>query len=275
MNKYLKDISLNFEQKDQICFAKNLEKISYPENDNNSCYRLEDNSFWFKHRNNCIFATIQNFIKKDIIFDIGGGNGFVSKFFQDNNIETFLVEPGIAGILNAKKRGVKNLINANFDDNFNDNSIPNIGIFDVLEHIENDVSFLQNIHNKLENNGLLFITVPAYQFLWSDIDRYSQHYRRYPLKSIKKTLNFSNFKIIYSTYFFNFLPLPIFLFRTLPSFFAKNFSSRKVKTFKTSDEHKSKNSKIINFLLNWELKRIKRKKTIHFGGSCLIVAQKK
>jgi hypothetical protein len=43
---------------------------------------------------------------------------------------------------------------------------------------------------------------------------------------------------------------------------------------KHSNEHKSKGS-VLDKVWDWELSRIKAKKSIPFGGSCLVVAQKK
>ncbi|OGJ54507.1 hypothetical protein A2483_01960 [Candidatus Peregrinibacteria bacterium RIFOXYC2_FULL_33_13] len=74
----------------------------------------------------------------------------------------------------------------------------------------------------------------------------------------------------FSTYIFSILPLPIFLFRSLPS---------KLKLYKGHqiNEHKeehSKQNKILTKIWNWEVKRLSKGKKIPFGGSCLIVAKK-
>ena len=249
------------------------EELSYPEDGYDNCFQIEDNSFWFKHRNKCIYAVIRKFAKEKVFFDVGGGNGYVSKYLQDNGLDVYLTEPAWAGILNARKRGVKNLINSSLDENFRDESIPNIGIFDVLEHIENDIEFLRNINNKLKTEGLLFLSVPAYSFLWSNADKEAGHFRRYTLRGLNKKLFSTNYKVVYSTYIFSILPLPIFIFRTLPSFFFK--SKNKQKRAEGRD-HKIKGQKsLIEKFFDMELTAIQKKRKIVFGGSCLIVAQKK
>jgi SAM-dependent methyltransferase len=50
---------------------------------------------------------------------------------------------------------------------------------DVVEHLEDDVGALQWMAGLLRPGGLLVVTVPAYQWLFSDHDRALQHYRRY------------------------------------------------------------------------------------------------
>ena len=74
-----------------------MNKISYPTDGNDICFSIEDNSFWFKHRNNCIISLAKKYVKDTPFFDIGGGNGFVSKRLEENGIQTCLVEPGIQG----------------------------------------------------------------------------------------------------------------------------------------------------------------------------------
>ena len=181
-----------------------------------------------------------------------------------------LVEPRIEGIINAKKRNLKNLICSTFDEaSFHKNSIPNIGIFDVLEHIKDDIRFLKSLNDTLEEEGKLFITVPAYNILWSNEDRSAGHYRRYTLKKLKNKLSIVNFKVEYSTYIFTILPLPILFFRTIPSLFRKVSNQRLQKVQK---EHKRYS--VIQKIFTKEISVVNNLRQIPFGGSCLMVAKK-
>lgn len=270
-----KVIRIKLEYKDGIYFSQNTNKISYPKEGYQNCFQIEDNSFWFKHRNNCIIETINNFPPPGIILDIGGGNGFVSLEIKKNGYEVSILEPGINGILNAKKRGLKKLICANFNEiDLYQNSIPAIGIFDVLEHIEDDVVFLKKIQKSLITGGKLYITVLAYNWLWSDKDIIAGHYRRYNLNQLKSIVKQIGLEIEYFTYIFSILPIPIFLFRTLPS---KLNLKQKETQKRTENEHKKRNGLTGNILQKiWdsELKAISKEKIIPFGGSCLLVARK-
>jgi SAM-dependent methyltransferase len=129
-------------------------------------------------------------------------------------------------------RGLKNIICSTLEDaGFKTNSLPAAGLFDVVEHISNDLCFLKTINFYMRPGGFLFITVPAYNILWSKEDVDAGHFRRYTLYELKKTLNKAGFKIEYATYIFSFLILPIFLFRTIPDFF--KFLNRKKSVFGT------------------------------------------
>ena len=59
---------------------------------------------------------------------------------------------------------------------------------EVLEHIEDDVAFLQKANNLLKEGGQLIISVPARQKYWSTDDIIVGHYRRYEKQDLQKKL---------------------------------------------------------------------------------------
>jgi SAM-dependent methyltransferase len=65
----------------------------------------------------------------------------------------------------------------------------------VLEHIENDVETLKSLSSKLMEDGKLILYLPAFQFLFSDMDRRVGHYRRYSRRSIRAALSNANYEI--------------------------------------------------------------------------------
>jgi SAM-dependent methyltransferase len=258
---------------DGIWYASSKKEISYPVDGSDACFAIEDNSFWFQHRNNCITALIDNYPPKESgeIFDIGGGNGFVTRGIEQAGYNAVLVEPSSNGAYNAQKRGIKNIICSSLEDaHFFDNSLPAIGLFDVLEHIEDDLAFLTRINTLLKTDGIVYITVPAYSWLWSDEDSSAGHFRRYTITSLTKKLVQAGFKIEFSTYMFRFLPLPIFLLRSIPSRLGRLTTSNNV-----ARDHivrKSIGNNALNFVLMREIQYIKRNSPMNFGGSCLIAA---
>ncbi len=255
-----------------IWYAEKKTAISYPDEGNDACYQIEENSFWFRHRNNCIVELVKRFAPKDLFFDIGGGNGYVAKAIEKSGIETILVEPGERGCINARTRQLKNIICSTLEDaGFEKETIPAIGVFDVVEHFKDDIALLKLMQTYLRKNGNLFITVPAHEILWSNEDDDAGHFNRYTIKSLTKKLNEVGFEIAWSTYIFSVLPLPIFLLRSLPSRLGMHKNSGDIS--KHSNEHKSKGS-VLDKVWDWELNRIKEQKSIPFGGSCLVVARK-
>ena len=273
MLEILEKIDNIFYDSDDIYKLKStIQKVSYPKKGNKNTYGIEDKSYWYIHRNNCLKKIISKFSKNEMIFDIGGGNGFVSMGIRDTNNIPVIVEPDYNGILNAKKRGLNNLINSDFESlNIKKSSLPSIGLFDVLEHIKNDDLTIKNIFELLKENGKIYLTVPAYNFLWSNEDDDDGHYRRYSINKINNLLTKNGFTILQSTYFFSYLPIPIFFLRTIPSIFNKTKKSFE----KESKDHQAgKMISLIKFFNNIEIKRISLEKKIRFGSSIIVVAKK-
>lgn len=272
----LENYSTELVEKDGILFSKRESKISYPEVGNESCFQIEENSFWFNHRNNCIAEGVLRYCSNSVFFDIGGGNGFVAGGLEKKGISTVLVEPGIQGCLNAKKRNLKNIVCSTLENaSFKNNTIPAIGLFDVVEHIDNDVEFLTNVHKLLIENGLVFITVPAYKTLWSNEDVEAGHFRRYTKSELKNKLMSIGFKVEYSTYIFSVLVVAVFLFRALPCKLGLNKKSNNLDKHKK--DHESKKGfidKVLNLIWKFELNKIKTGKELPLGGSCFLIARK-
>ena len=66
----------------------------------------------------------------------------------------------------------------------------------VLEHIKNDLEILKKLHLNLKHNGLLCLFVPAFNCLYSDLDKHVGHYRRYTKKDITLKLKLAKFVIV-------------------------------------------------------------------------------
>jgi hypothetical protein len=77
-------------------------------------------------------------------------------------------------------------------------------LLDVIEHIENDVLFLQWLKkfSFIGENTIVLITVPAYQTLFCSHDIYLRHYRRYTNSRLKKNIRAAGFEPIKTGYFF-------------------------------------------------------------------------
>jgi len=83
-----------------------------------------------------------------------------------------------------------------------------IGLFDVLEHIEDDCATLSSLGQRLTEGGKIFVTVPALPWLWSRHDERHHHYRRYTRASLQKTVGDAGLRLKHSFYA-NYLLLPV------------------------------------------------------------------
>ncbi|MFB6257520.1 MAG: class I SAM-dependent methyltransferase [Flavobacteriales bacterium] len=272
----LETIAKGLHYKDGIYFSNERTRVSYPEGAHSGCFQMEENSFWFKHRNACIVQVVDRYPPDGPIFDIGGGNGFVSLGLERSGYDAVLLEPGLEGALNAQKRGLDRIMCATLEEiQAGENALPAVGIFDVVEHIEDDRTFLKEIFYHLQEKGKLYLTVPAYSFLWSNEDIGAGHFRRYTKKGMTTLLRSLGFEICYSSYIFSFLPLPIFLLRSLPSRLGGNKNAYELNKYQK--EHGEKGGvmgKLMNKSFQRELERIRSGKGVPFGSTVLVCAEK-
>jgi SAM-dependent methyltransferase len=258
--------------------SRSLSMVSYPVWGNQACFDVEDFSFWFRHRNACILEAVRQYPPAGPLFDVGGGNGFVAKAMQDAGLEVVLVEPG-AGTVNARRRGIQHVVRATLEDaGFIPGSLPAIGLFDVVEHMQDDHKFLETIRIHLSSRGRIYLTVPAYQSLWSGADIVAGHYRRYRRQSLKELLKSVGFEVEFATGFFRFLLPAVFAMRVVP--YRLGFKRRpEVQEVDTKMVHQHRiKSALIERALNWvqqgEVAGIRERRESKFGATWLIVAGK-
>ncbi|MFI5140262.1 MAG: class I SAM-dependent methyltransferase [Sphingobacteriales bacterium] len=186
--------------------------IMYPESGNKSAEELEEaGSFWFEHRNDIISEVVKNFPIKNDFADIGGGNGFQLLRLKNQypNKKFYLIEPGYNGCLVAKRRGIDFVYNCTFQEfDFGATKVDGLGLFDVLEHIPDDMKFLRNLYECMPADSRLYVTLPAHHFLWNDVDDFGKHQRRYNKKMVDELIAKTAFRLDYFTYFFSYLLAP-------------------------------------------------------------------
>lgn len=76
-----------------------------------------------------------------------------------------------------------------------------ICMFDVLEHIEDDIATLCALRSRLASNGRIVLTVPAHPCLWSRHDEFLHHHRRYQKTELIRKLKTAGYAIDRMTYF--------------------------------------------------------------------------
>ncbi|MEL6720891.1 MAG: methyltransferase domain-containing protein, partial [Bacteroidota bacterium] len=89
-------------------------------------------------------------------------------------------------------------------------------LLDVVEHIEQDIAFLKMLFakNYITEATKIFITVPAFQSLYTTHDDFLGHYRRYTNKTLVQTIKQAGFQKLKVGYFFSSL-LPVRLLKVI------------------------------------------------------------
>jgi SAM-dependent methyltransferase len=150
-----------------------------------------------------------------------------------------------------------------------ENEFEVIGAFDVLEHIKEDEKVLTQIYSALKPEGLMLLTVPQHAWLWSPIDEFACHERRYGAADLHQKIEASGFRIIRSTSFVTTL---------LPAMMISRLIQKKVFDKKFDAMAELKVSPWLNSLfsriLSAELELIKKGCNFSVGGSRLVVSRK-
>jgi 2-polyprenyl-3-methyl-5-hydroxy-6-metoxy-1,4-benzoquinol methylase len=121
------------------------------------------------------------------------------------------------------KRGFKGVCQANIIEGlpFPEASFDVITALDVIEHLKDDHAGLYNLWQVLKPGGLLIVSVPAYQFLFSYWDEMLGHERRYTTHSMQARLEQAGFEIERATYSNSAILIPAATFRLLKGLFLR------------------------------------------------------
>jgi len=169
---------------------------------------LEEGHFWFKGRRAIFFDLIQRSLngRRDLqILEIGcGAGGMLAPLQRFGHVHG--VDIAHDYMRYCRHRGHERVVTGSgYELPFADNSFDLVALFDVIEHIEDDHRVLLETKRILKPNGQVFISVPAYQFLWSQNDRVAHHLRRYTSSQLSKVLAGAGLQPRKLTYFNTFL----------------------------------------------------------------------
>src|SRR5687768_17025438 len=108
------------------------------------------------------------------ILDVGCGDGLLfDQLSQFGSVEG--IEPDL-GLLDPKGRWRGSIHAIPFDQDFRPaHRYDVILMLDVVEHLAEPTRALAHARSLLEPGGVIIITVPAFQWLWTQHDDYNQH----------------------------------------------------------------------------------------------------
>jgi SAM-dependent methyltransferase len=245
--------------------SANQEEISYPEGGLSDSDR-ENSGFWVVRRNEAIEkAAITERITE--LVEVGAGSGAVCSYLHQRGFGVLAIEPHLTGAQQIASSGIPAIAAFLHDVKFDPQSVPNYGLFDVLEHLPEPETILREIHRTLKPSGYLILTVPVGQWLWGAIDDTVGHQRRYSRRSLVHLLERSGFKIERCRYLFLALVPLAFVTRTLPYHFGKRQVD--VDSIKVQLAPKPFISRIVSGVL-----RLESKVRVPYGLSLLVIATK-
>jgi SAM-dependent methyltransferase len=168
--------------------------------------RVEDSHWWFVGRR----AILEEFLRQIIqnpkskiqnpkILDVGCGTGanleMLANFGASEGVD---VSDDALEFCRAKGLKVHKGLAEKLP--FDDQSFDVVTALDVVEHLDDDVAGLKEMHRILKTGGKTLIFVPAFMWLWGVQDDISNHRIRYTKRQIVERLENAGFEIERATY---------------------------------------------------------------------------
>jgi SAM-dependent methyltransferase len=231
----------------------------------------EQRSFWFRGRNELIdWALRAYFPDATSFFELGCGTGVVLAALRSVRPELSLAggEPFAAGLEVAGSRvpdvplfqvdGRRLPFEEEFDV---------VGAFDVLEHVDEDQVVLAQMHQASRPGGGILVSVPQHRWLWSAVDEFSRHRRRYTAQELIERVENAGFRIVRRTSFVSLL---------LPAVALSRWRDRKKTVYDPSSEYRLPRSvdRLFGVAMTFERRLIARGASFPAGSSLLVAARR-
>jgi len=123
------------------------------------------------------------------MLDFGSGIGTFATALSEGGT-VICIEPDRALIKRLKEMGFEAYPDVS---SIPSESIDYIYSLNVLEHIEDDLGTLRHLYQKLKPGGRIFLYVPAFDILYSSMDRKVGHLRRYRKSRLSGLLSDAGF----------------------------------------------------------------------------------
>lgn len=147
---------------------------------------LEAGHWWYRNRKKILSELLSKELRSMNVLDLGSASGSNTIFMNELGFRSVSsVEYSDYGCKLQRIKGI-DVINADARQlPFAAESYDYVVCMDVIEHIEDDISVLNEIRRVLKRNGKAIISVPEDMKLWSNHDLAVGHFRRYSKKELE------------------------------------------------------------------------------------------
>jgi SAM-dependent methyltransferase len=131
------------------------------------------------------------------VLDFGAGTGFHARALRAHGLDVTCVEPHPTLRAQMHRDGFTAV--ASLED-CGRQTFGTVYSLNVLEHIEDDAAVLREIRETLRPHGRLVLYVPAFNLLFSEMDRRVGHVRRYRRRTVERLARSAGFRVLRSEY---------------------------------------------------------------------------
>jgi ubiquinone/menaquinone biosynthesis C-methylase UbiE len=171
---------------------------------------VEDRHFWFAARRRVVGTVLRQLTAKLSpgyhVLELGCGNGGMLRLMRECSPGGSVTGMDLyeEGLRHARRRCAEtdvSLVRGDVRQAPFREAFAVVGMFDVLEHITDDVGVLADVRRMLAPGGAILLTVPAHMTLWSYFDVAAHHARRYSPAELSEKLGRAGFVVEYVTQF--------------------------------------------------------------------------
>lgn len=172
------------------------------EGDFSDLYKEEESYWWSAARRRLVSRFLLKYLisQNPRIIDVGcGGGGFLVSLKGQGKI--FGLEHSALGAASAAEKTGGRIVRGDAVGlPFRGNSFDVLTSMDVIEHIDNDGKALSDFYRVLSPEGIIILTVPALNSLWSPRDILLGHKRRYTVNNLRRLLEETGFTVMKCSY---------------------------------------------------------------------------
>ncbi|MGQ0679178.1 MAG: glycosyltransferase [Actinomycetota bacterium] len=181
--------------------------------------RSEDLHWWYVAKRQVVLSSLRRYGNGGRCLDIGCGGGAML-LEAATSTPAFGIDLSNQALDHAHARGLHLLVKAEASAlPFAPGSFGSVLLLDVLEHHARPEQLLRQVREVLSPDGVVVITVPAFEWMWSYADHILGHYRRYTRSRLENELSASGFNLRRTSYFHSWLLPVAWSFRKLRTLF--------------------------------------------------------
>jgi SAM-dependent methyltransferase len=231
----------------------------------------EEWHFWFRARRDLVLWAIQRHVPAArTVLEVGCGAGFVLSAIRDQDPQRFVIgcDRSVEALRRARQRDSRVPV---FEADVRQLPLARqfdlILALDVIEHVDEDHLALAEMYRLTRPGGSLLLTVPQHRWLWSQVDEFSCHRRRYDRRELAAKVADAGFGIVHATSCFA---------TTVPFALVARRRPRRAEDFDPSAELRlsALTNAVLRGLLAPEWMALKRGLSLPIGSSLLLVARR-